>query len=224
MREAIDAAGKVDPSGIMLSRRTCEISYRGVQVLVKVRSVMDETECQLSSHLKHAAVCKKELVPLSFEADLVDANIKPIVATFDDDLLNSVRLARKTMNTALEAFESGGANTILDIVRLKQDQCIQQDKCFLLDCSFLSGMQGAQGTLILKRKMLACFPPKAANTVCLKTVSSRISEVSRCSLMQFVCESTRAHMETIASIVTSICLRTPLVSRAGSVQSSYKKQ
>ena len=92
----------------MRSRRTVEITYRGVPVLVKVRSVMDETEYRISADLKHAAVCSQDLVHLSFEADLVDASIKPILVSYEDDLLDAVRLARKTMNTALEAFESGG--------------------------------------------------------------------------------------------------------------------
>ena len=53
---AIAAAAAVDPRGIMASRRTALVMYRGLHVHVRVSSVLAEVECWLSAKAKEVAV------------------------------------------------------------------------------------------------------------------------------------------------------------------------
>ena len=55
-RLALQAAALVDAKGLMAPRRTVKVSYRGVDVQVRVGSLLAEVECWLSAKLKEYAV------------------------------------------------------------------------------------------------------------------------------------------------------------------------
>ena len=65
-RAQIEAATAVDPSKLMRCRRKVFVCYRGVRVLLKVSSLLQEVEFWLAAKLREKAVAEKEYNQLLF--------------------------------------------------------------------------------------------------------------------------------------------------------------
>ena len=150
---------------------------------------------------------------LVFEDELIDARTVPaaILGSYSQELLDGPRLARKSLNAALTAFESGGAVEIFDVVKRAEPKTTAIDKTFFVDTALLGGMTGEQGEMIMKDKLLTAIPHDAASAAQMNLAgcSAAVSQISRSSLAKFVSGPVRGHVSTCAEIVQQLALKSP---------------
>ena len=97
------------------------VPYRGVNVVIRVPNLLDEISLHLSSAAKHAGIVAKDLLPLMWESELVDAACVPLCSGVDHGLLRGPIAARAVLQPVLEAFESENAmSSIAEIVHSKE--------------------------------------------------------------------------------------------------------
>ena len=152
------------------------------------------------------------MVLLVFEAELIGAAAPAAIITgYDRDLLEEPRLARKGLNAALTAFESGGSNTILDVVRRVELRTTSIDRTSFVDTAFLGGMNGEQGEVIMNDQLMAAVPANAeeANAMTIEGCSTTVAALARSPLSKFVSVTVKGHVDTCSEIIQQLALKTP---------------
>jgi hypothetical protein len=221
-RAAVAAAGAIDTHKLLRPRRVAILQYRGVQVHVKVKSFLEEAECLLSGMCKEVAVKSLQLVPLVFEKDFVpDDSFEYFPASVGDDLLHAPRLARQTLNAVLQAYDcSAGMQSVSALVRKQQEKCCKDDPCFLIELSFLGGMDGEQGVAIAKSRLLEHLPtqPSADPGFAVSSIAAHVSSLAGSPLASFISVDMRGHLDTCSNIVQAISAKRPPFFPRGSLQ------
>ena len=125
------AAQAADPTKIARPKRTVLIPYRGIEVFVKVGSMLAECELNLSSLAKERAIYDGKLCLLQFESELISGKPPPRLKTCEPLMLSRAEVARGNMNTCLQAFESSGTATIRSVIDTKFKKILSTDPFFL---------------------------------------------------------------------------------------------
>ena len=149
---------------------------------------------------------------LQFENELVvTGSYEKFVTEGDDAILHGPAEARATLNLALSVFTPDGDTTISAECERKALSTTGSDKNFILENSFLSGMEGAQGEAVLRAKVLAALPSKAVldDAFTIDNIVVNIQAIARSSLCKFVSISAKGHMDTICDIVVALKSRLP---------------
>ena len=107
-RRVLKAAQAVDPARLMRASRVVPVVYRGVEVLVKVNSLLVQVELTLSAKVKERAVVDKQLDPLTFETELLDPNHDLLFASVTDELVSHAAAGRSVLNGYLLAYDPEG--------------------------------------------------------------------------------------------------------------------
>ena len=88
---------------------------------INIANILEEVSLLLSSAAKQAGIAANVLSPLQWEAELVVASVKPVVASVDATLLAGPISARAVLQPVMEAYESDHVTTtVADIVRSKE--------------------------------------------------------------------------------------------------------
>ena len=157
---------------------------------------------------------------LQFENELVvPGSYEKFVTEVDDAILHGPSQARASLNFALSVFTPDGDTTISAECERKGLSTIGSDKNFILENSFLSGMEGAQGEAVLRANVLAALPSKAGldDTFTIENIIINIQACARSSLCKFVSISAKGHMDTICDLVCSIKSKSPPLFALGKV-------
>ena len=204
-RRILAAAATVDPSRLMRPTRTVPVSYRGVEVLVKVTSVLMQIEVTLSARVKERAVKDKQLDPLTFEAELLDDNHDCLFASVTADMVTHAAAGRSVLNGYLLAHDPEGPGTIKQLMELKEPKALSNDKLAMLECAFLAGMEGQAGEKILTDRLLALFPTEAKQAEAdLAYTTLAVQTMYQSNLAKFVSTQARGQLTSVSDILSAI--------------------
>ena len=206
-RTILLAAQSKDPKKLAKPRRKVKVPYRGIEVVVKVTSLLQEIHYNLSARIKERGVADNCIDLLMFEADMIQVAPEPLLRSCSQDLYDCPQVARKKMNSALSAYETTSTNTITEVVAARTSSCIANDRFFGIDAAVLSGMSGETGEQILTVKLYGMFPGEPPATMSIADTCANVQELTQCSLATFVSEGLRGQLKSIAEIVLAVKLK-----------------
>ena len=119
-REFLKDAQLADPHQLCRSRRTVKIAYRGIDVIVKVSSILSEIQLGLSALCKARAIADDLLVELQFEKDVVSTGSAPILKSVEESMVAHASAARSKMNAGLVAYDAASGQSLAVVVRNKE--------------------------------------------------------------------------------------------------------
>ena len=112
----------------------------------------------------------------------------------------------------LQAYDgSEGMSPVSALVRKQQEKCCKDDLCFLIELSFLGGMDGEQGVAIAKSRLLEHLPtqPSADPGFAVSSIAAHVSSLAGSPLASFISVDMRGHLDTCSSIVQAISAKRP---------------
>jgi len=142
---------------------------------------------------------------------VVAGSYEKFVTKVDEELLTRAEIARLGLNNALALVSIDGDSSIAKIVEARATLSTKDDAGFILENSFLAGMEGEQGITILRQKLLACMPTQGTidDAFSISSVAIAAQAIAASSLAKFVGSVARGHLDTVVSILIAIRGNTP---------------
>jgi len=149
----------VDLSSLPAKRETM-LSYRGCDFQVQLTTARQEMDVKLQVLIKHAAVHHGLVPPLTFENELVDKAVVPLLAGVAEALVESTKKARETANALLDQAKVHGSEGIKQVLDSKEVHLVTVQREFNVEINFLRSMMGEGGKTRVEKAILDALPVK----------------------------------------------------------------
>jgi hypothetical protein len=139
-------------------KREAKLSYRGCDFVMQIGTARQEMDFKLQVLIKHAAVHHGLVPPLTFENELVDKSVSPLLAGVSEALVEATKKARETANALLDQAKILGSEGIKQVLDSKEVHLVTVQREFHVEINFLRSMMGEGGKARVEKAILDALP------------------------------------------------------------------
>ena len=177
--------------------------YRGVQLPLKVTSLLDEADIRCWAAIKTAAVNAGLLTPLFLENDLVSDRAAPAFPVqFEPEVLQGCQAARDLANNELKLQPVADSEAIIALLCRREAALCTTYRTFRIDSQLFRSMHGDLGVSRLQSTLQAIMPTRT-QPVELEQAAQQVSALESGCLFK-VCTSTA--QATVSSVLDNAML------------------
>eukprot|EP00971_Amphidinium_carterae_P352714 6492712-Amphidinium_carterae.2 len=182
--------------------RQVTVSYRGIDLPLRVASARAEISKKLAAEVKTQAIRAKGLKQLSWECALFE-NEPECAHTVEQKLLRKFTAAR---TQAEDMVKGGGPITLQDALRIltyKKELLVQQDSSFDIELALLSHMTASGGKVVLQKRILASMPDEKKHKS-IDDVSKKLEELKAGELCRLLGPSATGCITTCLEVLSGL--------------------